>query len=105
MWSFVNVRVDSSAKRALQRWLKTEARSEEWSWLIMRIWSSSLSHTRKPDVTVVAWGEFGRTPRINPNNGRDHFPAVTPVVFGGGVVRGGQVIGAITIGVDVDKVE
>ena len=46
------------------------------------------------DDTVVIWmGEFGRTPQINGNTGRDHFPNVTPVVLGGGGLKGGQVIG------------
>lgn len=45
--------------------------------------------------TLVIWmGEFGRTPRINPNNGRDHFPRAFNVVVGGGGIQGGQVIGA-----------
>lgn len=44
--------------------------------------------------TVVVWmGEFGRTPQINGNNGRDHFPQITPVVLGGGGIRGGQLVG------------
>lgn len=47
------------------------------------------------EETVVVWmGEFGRTPQINANIGRDHFPNVTPVVLGGGGIRGGQVVGA-----------
>jgi uncharacterized protein (DUF1501 family) len=45
------------------------------------------------DVLVVAMGEFGRTPRINPNGGRDHFPAVNNVLLSGGDFRMGQVIG------------
>jgi hypothetical protein len=47
------------------------------------------------DDTLVLWmGEFGRTPRINPQRGRDHFPnAWTTVVCGGGI-RGGQAYGA-----------
>jgi len=46
------------------------------------------------DETIVVWlGEFGRTPGINANSGRDHFPQVTPVVIGGGGIAGGQVIG------------
>jgi hypothetical protein len=45
--------------------------------------------------TLVVWmGEFGRTPKINPNAGRDHFPRVFNVALAGGGVRGGQVIGA-----------
>ena len=46
------------------------------------------------DVTVVAWGEFGRTPRINGNAGRDHWPRVSCCFLAGGGMRGGQVIGA-----------
>ena len=44
--------------------------------------------------TVVVWmGEFGRTPRINATRGRDHFPRVTPVVMGGGGIKGGVSVG------------
>jgi hypothetical protein len=47
------------------------------------------------EQTLVVWmGEFGRTPKINPNAGRDHFPKVFNVALAGGGVRGGQVIGA-----------
>jgi uncharacterized protein (DUF1501 family) len=38
-------------------------------------------------------GEFGRTPRINENEGRDHWPRAWSVAMGGGGVRGGQAIG------------
>jgi hypothetical protein len=44
--------------------------------------------------TVVLWmGEFGRTPRINQNNGRDHWARCWSVVVGGGAIRGGQAYG------------
>ena len=46
------------------------------------------------DVSVVAWGEFGRTPRINKNAGRDHWPAVGGALLAGGGMKTGQVIGA-----------
>lgn len=47
--------------------------------------------------TLVVWmGEFGRTPRINPNTGRDHYPRVFSAALAGGGIRGGQVIGAST---------
>src|SRR5207237_7223583 len=46
------------------------------------------------DVTVVVWGEFGRTPRINNNAGRDHWPAVSCALLAGGGIRTGQVIGS-----------
>ena len=44
--------------------------------------------------TVVMWmGEFGRTPRINQNTGRDHWARCWSVVVGGGAIRGGQTFG------------
>ncbi|MCA9059463.1 MAG: DUF1501 domain-containing protein, partial [Planctomycetaceae bacterium] len=46
------------------------------------------------DVAVIAWGEFGRTPRINKDAGRDHWPAVGGGLLAGGGFRTGQVIGA-----------
>lgn len=46
------------------------------------------------DVTVIAWGEFGRTPRINPQAGRDHWPQVSCSLMAGGGMRGGQAIGS-----------
>ena len=45
------------------------------------------------DVTIVAWGEFGRTPTINGKAGRDHWPRVGPCLLAGGGLRTGQVIG------------
>jgi uncharacterized protein (DUF1501 family) len=46
------------------------------------------------DVTVVVWGEFGRTPRINGGAGRDHWPQVSCALMAGGGMRTGQAIGA-----------
>ena len=43
---------------------------------------------------VVATGEFGRTPKINPAGGRDHWPACWTMIMGGGGVKGGMVVGA-----------
>jgi uncharacterized protein (DUF1501 family) len=43
---------------------------------------------------VLAMGEFGRTPHLNPRGGRDHWPGCWTVLFAGGGVRGGQVIGS-----------
>jgi hypothetical protein len=40
------------------------------------------------------WGEFGRTPKINPGAGRDHWPQVSCALLAGGGMRTGQVIGA-----------
>ncbi len=47
------------------------------------------------DSTLVVWmGEFGRTPEINANGGRNHWPQAWSVVLAGGGIKGGQVIGA-----------
>jgi uncharacterized protein (DUF1501 family) len=43
---------------------------------------------------VLAWGEFGRTPRVNNDAGRDHYPNVFSGVLAGGPVKGGRVVGA-----------
>ena len=46
------------------------------------------------ETTLVVWmGEFGRTPKVNPNAGRDHYPRAFNVAAAGGGVKGGQVIG------------
>lgn len=46
------------------------------------------------DVTVVVWGEFGRTPKINKQAGRDHWARVNGALLAGGGMRVGQVIGS-----------
>jgi len=44
-------------------------------------------------TTVIVWGEFGRTPRINAKGGRDHWPGTQSVVLAGGGIQGGHVVG------------
>ncbi len=46
------------------------------------------------DVSVVVWGEFGRTPKINKDAGRDHWARVNGALLAGGGMRVGQVIGS-----------
>ena len=46
------------------------------------------------NVLLVVWGEFGRTPRINANGGRDHWGPVMSMFLSGGGLRVGQVIGS-----------
>jgi uncharacterized protein (DUF1501 family) len=46
------------------------------------------------DVTVLVWGEFGRTPHINAKGGRDHWPRVSSALLACGGLRTGQVIGS-----------
>ncbi len=48
---------------------------------------------RLDDVTIVVWGEFGRTPKINKSAGRDHWPGVGMAVLAGGGLNVGQVLG------------
>jgi uncharacterized protein (DUF1501 family) len=46
------------------------------------------------DVTVVVWGEFGRTPKINSDAGRDHWAPVNFCLLSGGGMKTGQVVGS-----------
>jgi hypothetical protein len=63
-------------------------------------WAALLKdlHDRKKlDTTLIVWmGEFGRTPRINANQGRDHFPHCFSVVLAGAKIKGGQALGKTT---------
>jgi hypothetical protein len=62
-----------------------------------KAWSALLQDLKdrgRLETTLVVWmGEFGRTPAINPQQGRDHYPKAWSVVLGGGGIRGGQVVG------------
>ena len=61
-----------------------------WSTLMTDLKERGLLET----TTVVWMGEFGRTPKINPNMGRDHFPIAWSTVLAGGGIKGGQVLGS-----------
>ena len=53
-----------------------------------------LSQTGLLDHTMVlAMGEFGRTPKINPVGGRDHWPSCWPIIMAGGGIQRGRVVG------------
>lgn len=60
-------------------------------------WASLMADLKERGLlesTTILWmGEFGRTPKINAQAGRDHFPRAWSCVFAGGGVRGGQVYG------------
>ncbi|MEP6716541.1 MAG: DUF1501 domain-containing protein [Terriglobia bacterium] len=61
-----------------------------FSWLL-----EDLSGRGMLDTTlVVAMGEFGRSPRINPSGGRDHWPRCSTVLMAGGGVQGGRIYGS-----------
>jgi len=67
----------------------TEVLDPAWATLM-----SDLKARGLLDSTLIVWmGEFGRTPRINGNQGRDHYPAAWTSVLAGGGIRGGQVVG------------
>ena len=46
------------------------------------------------DTRVVWFGDFGRTPKVNPTAGRDHWSAAGVALMAGGGIRGGQIVGA-----------
>lgn len=52
------------------------------------------SRGMRDDVSVIVWGEFGRTPTINKDGGRDHWPRVSCALLAGGGMNHGQVIGS-----------
>jgi hypothetical protein len=60
-------------------------------------WATLMSDLKQRgllDSTLVVWmGEFGRTPKISPDKGRDHFPTAWSTVLAGGGIKGGQVVG------------
>jgi uncharacterized protein (DUF1501 family) len=60
-------------------------------------WSALMDDLRSRgllDSTLIVWmGEFGRTPKINANAGRDHFPAAWTTALAGGGLKGGQAFG------------
>jgi hypothetical protein len=61
-------------------------------------WSALMDDLRRLgrlDSTLIVWmGEFGRTPKINGQAGRDHFPGAWTTVMAGGGIKGGQTIGS-----------
>jgi hypothetical protein len=70
-----------------------------WATLIEDLKTTGLLET-----TMVVWrGEFGRTPKINPSKGRDHFPNAWTAVLAGGGIKGGQVYGKTSL--DAMKVD
>jgi hypothetical protein len=69
-------------------------RSPEYDTGIAALISDLVSRGMNRDVLVVAMGEFGRTPKVNQNAGRDHWPGVSSVLLAGGEYRMGQAVGA-----------
>src|SRR5207237_9343999 len=65
--------------------------------VVGRAWAAlmtDLSERGLLDSTLIVWmGEFGRTPKINPQQGRDHYPNAWSTVLCGGGIKGGQAYG------------
>jgi hypothetical protein len=77
-------------------------RVRELSQVLDAGWATLLDDLQKRgllDRTLLVWmGEFGRTPTINGDKGRDHFPQAWSAVLGGGGIKGGQVVGKTSAG-------
>jgi len=67
----------------------SEELDKGWSTLMTELQERGLLES----TTILWMGEFGRTPQINGNAGRDHYPAAWSCVFAGGGIRGGQAFG------------
>lgn len=65
-----------------------------YDWALAALISDLHQRGLNDEVAVVVWGEFGRTPRISARGGRDHWPPAGFVLFAGGGLRMGQIIGA-----------
>jgi hypothetical protein len=61
-----------------------------WAALVQDLHRRGLSE----NTLVLVWGEFGRTPRINKDAGRDHWPGAQSVVLAGGGLKMGQAVGS-----------
>src|SRR5262249_36763668 len=71
--------------------VKTLSQTLDSAWATLM---TDLSERGLLDSTLIVWmGELGRTPVINPRQGRDHFPNAWSMALGGGGIKGGQVIG------------
>jgi len=82
-WDFHVKGFESMREGFLPRW------DMAYSALIEDLDSRGLLDT----TLVLSWGEFGRTPRINKNAGRDHYPGVFSAALAGGPIKGGRVVG------------
>ena len=65
-----------------------------WDWAYSALIEDLHDRGLLDSTMVVAWGEFGRTPKVNAQAGRDHWPNVFSAALAGGGIRGGRVIGS-----------
>jgi hypothetical protein len=98
---FVEVSL-SSAEQAMAAGWDTHQQNfdvvKKLSQVLDPAWATLMDDLRAQGLlesTLIVWmGEFGRTPKINAQAGRDHFPAAWTTVLAGGGIKGGQVIGS-----------
>lgn len=97
---FVEVSLDSSGTESWDSHANNFAAVGSLCKVLDPAWGTLLTDLRDRgmlDSTLVVWmGEFGRTPKINTSNGRDHFPDAWSVALAGAKIKGGQVIGSTT---------
>ena len=111
---FIEISLRGTAGGALgwdthgQNFPRVKTLSEEldagWATLMTELKSRGLLES----TTIIWLGEFGRTPKINRNNGRDHFPRAWTSVIAGGGIKGGQAYGKTDAGgenVEENKVD
>ena len=98
---FVEVTLSSAAGAMAFGWDTHQQNFEavkQLSAVLDPAWSALMNDLRRLgrlDSTLIVWmGEFGRTPKINAQAGRDHFPTAWTTVMAGGGIKGGQVIGS-----------
>ncbi len=97
---FVEVTLSSAAGAAAIGWDTHQQNFEAvkaLSAVLDPAWAALMDDLRRLgrlDSTLIVWmGEFGRTPKINAQAGRDHFPGAWTTVMAGGGIKGGQAIG------------
>lgn len=97
---FVEVSLDNSGQATWDSHLDNFNSVKNLCEILDPAWSTLMRDLRERGLlesTMVIWmGEFGRTPKINTTNGRDHFPDAWSVALGGGSIAGGQVYGETT---------
>ena len=95
---FIEVTLDRSADASWDSHLNNFRMVKTMCEVLDPAWSTLISDLRDRGMleeTMVVWmGEFGRTPKINNNSGRDHFPDAWSVAMAGANVAGGQVYGS-----------
>ena len=98
---FVEVTLSSAAGAMAAGWDTHQQNFEavkQLSAVLDPAWAALMDDLRRLgrlDSTLIVWmGEFGRTPKINSQAGRDHFPAAWTTVMAGGGIKGGQAIGS-----------